>query len=598
METKTGKEVIVKIKIKTITSNRYKEKIKREEKIMKNAKKLVALLLTFVMMLAMTVAAFADETSAHTITITNADPAKAHTYEAYQVFKGTLADGKLTKLEWGDGVVGAAILTELQKDETFKNAKTAQDVADIIGKYADNSADIDKFASIVGAHLGTVAATSSETASSYTLNVTGDGYYFVKDQNGSITGDDKKGETYSKYMLKVIEDETIEAKDDHLKPEKKIIEGEEKLDENSAAIGDTITYEITIPMPAMDGYETYFFQMNDTLDKGLTFEKVTSITIAGGANLVTSDANGKNGADTADYSIKTSGGNGAETTLDITYKHFINYKGQSGSVVVTYEATLNEYAELTKSNDNTVKYTYSNDPAHSGEGEPGEPNPENPRGETPDSTVKTWVTKLQVLKTGDNGTKAALEGAQFTLAGEDLNVVLLTGTKFVENAEGTYYLLKDGTYTETAPTEKTTDKYADTSKKYSKETYTSTKTETGDAKSVTAVTGEDGIISFTGLKPGTYTLTEDVAPVGYNKVDPITLAITWDGDNSSFDVGNNSNKDFTYDKASNTFKLTVDNKSGATLPSTGGMGTTIFYVLGSLLAIGAAVVLISKRRAA
>ncbi|MDO4519845.1 MAG: SpaH/EbpB family LPXTG-anchored major pilin [Eubacteriales bacterium] len=568
---------------------------------MKTMKKVLALLVAFVMMLTMNITVFADGTTEHTITITNADPAKQHSYEAYQVFSGSLEGDELTMISWGSGVKGDELLAALKTDPTigtdFSSAATPADVAKVLTAYKDNSASLDAFASVVGAKLSTTKAASSETKSPYTIKVTGDGYYFVKDTTETLA----EGESYSKFMLKVMKDESIEAKDDHLTPTKKIVEGEERLDENSAAIGDTITYEISIPMPKMDGYKSYFFQMKDTLDKGLTFQKVTSIQVAG------EEIYQKDQLSTDDYTIAAPEGKGGN--LNITYKHFIDYKGKTGNVVVTYEAILNEDAELEKSNDNTVKYKYSNNPDKTGKGEPGEN--DYPTGETPEDTVKTWVTQLDVLKTGDNNTIKALEGAEFELSGDALNIVLLTGTKFEAKGytaktgetilDGEYFKLNDGTYTKTAPTDATKEKYASETDKYVKVSFENYKTETGEAKKVTAVTGEDGKIHFTGLKPGTYTLKETVAPSGYNKVADLTIVIEWDETNHTFKVGAADTADtkysgYTADTDKNTFKITVDNKSGAILPSTGGMGTTIFYVIGGLLVLAAAVLLISRRR--
>lgn len=160
-------------------------------KKMKHAKKLASLLMALVMVLGMsvgtTVTAFAANTNAHTITITN--DKSGHTYTAYQVFAGDISAGKLTNVEWGSGVNGADVLADLVKLEPYKDCKSAEDVADVLVSFGDDSAQLDAFAKVVGTHLTTVAGTSTQTASPYTISVTGDGYYFVKD-SGTIGTDD------------------------------------------------------------------------------------------------------------------------------------------------------------------------------------------------------------------------------------------------------------------------------------------------------------------------------------------------------------------------------------------------------------------------
>jgi len=570
---------------------------------MKAMKKILALVLGIVMALALSVTAFAAADTQHTITITNADPAKQHTYEAYQVLAGVVetVDGKqqLTKITWGAGVNGEALLTALKADATlgasFAGATNAVDVARILAGFGDDSTALDAFALLVGQNLkaGSVAGTSTETKSPYTINVVGDGYYFVKDKDGTVPAN--QGESYSKYMLKVITDASIEAKDDHLVPEKKIIEGEEKLDANSAAIGDVITYEITIPIPEMDGYKNYFFQMVDTMCKGLTFKEIVSVKV-GDTTLVEKTPE----SPATSYIPSTTTAANGETTLKIEFNNFIQYKGTTGNVVVRYTAILNENAELIKSNDNTVHYVYSNNPSNSGDG-----NWRENVGETPKDTVKTYVTELKVIKIGDGNEATKLAGAQFQLTGDALNTVLVDGIKFekapytaVENETvetGDYYLLKDGTYTATAPTDLTKDQYQSTTDKYVKVTYTNKKIVTSETVKAIVTTDANGLAVFTGLKPGQYTLTELVAPTGYNKVAPITFTIEWDETNG-FKVKSGDTSGVTYDAANHQFTITVDNKSGSTLPSTGGIGTTIFYALGAVLAISAGVVLVTKRR--
>jgi LPXTG-motif cell wall-anchored protein len=114
-------------------------------------------------------------------------------------------------------------------------------------------------------------------------------------------------------------------------------------------------------------------------------------------------------------------------------------------------------------------------------------------------------------------------------------------------------------------------------------------TGTGEATEIT--TDDTGAFSIEGLDAGTYYLIETDAPTGYNKLNaPITVTIAEDG-SVTFTAGNESDT-----ATGNDITVTVVNQTGAELPSTGGIGTTIFYILGSALVIGCGIVLISRKR--
>ena len=123
----------------------------------------------------------------------------------------------------------------------------------------------------------------------------------------------------------------------------------------------------------------------------------------------------------------------------------------------------------------------------------------------------------------------------------------------------------------------------------------------GSENKVTVITGADGKIVLKGLKPGTYSVKETKAPTGYN-LDPntYTLKVNWTYNDSTktgaFEKDNSSSAGVTWDGSNAKVSITIDNKSGSTLPSTGGIGTTIFYVAGSILVLAAAILLITKRR--
>lgn len=559
-------------------------------------KKIFAIMIAVFLAVAMIIpVAAAPNDHQHTITITNADPAKKHTYIAYRIFEGNLdhAEQILSDINWSNGITsGQLLLTRLKSQDfnptsytDFEDCSTAAAVAEVLVGYRNNSIKLDAFASVVGTCLNTtsgVAGTSTENASPYHINVTGDGYYFIKDKNSTVTD---PGETYSKYMLNVVSDVSIEAKDDHNVVDKDIIGADGvAVDANSASIGDTITYRTTIAIPEMDGYKAYTFTMSDTLSKGLTFQGITSVVV--GESHLTADTD----TEQKDYAVSAVKNADGTTSLTVDYHDFIQYKGTEGDVVVTYTAVLNDEAELGKTgNPNTVRYIYSNNPSSTGEGNPGT------TGVTPDSTVVTYTTGIEILKVDDEDNTILLEGAKFKIEGEGVNIIVSTGTKFEESSyvaqEGetidadVYYKLEDGSYTKVAP-----DPVPDVT--YVLVHYRHV-TQATAAAPADATTGPDGKANFNGLGAGQYIITELEAPDGYNLLDhPVHFGINWTAD-KGFTLAAGSTQGVTVDANTKTFKVTIENRTGSVLPNTGGIGTTIFMIVGGVMILGAAVVLVS-----
>ena len=272
-------------------------------------------------------------------------------------------------------------------------------------------------------------------------------------------------------------------------------------------------------------------------------------------------------------------------------------------VVLTYTAILNENAVIAgDGNPNDVKLSYSNDPNNSGDGsttppeKPEKPTPEHPTGETPKIEVVTYTTELTILKKDEYN--KFLPGVEFTLTGNGVNIVLVTEEAFTEAADGEYWKLKDGTYTTTAPTmaDDETDNsadYDDVNKKYEKTTTVVTKGNVGEtATDVVGVVGADGTVTFKGLGVGEYTITETKTLPGYNTIEPIKFTLTFNAETKSFA---SDNKNVTVG-GYNTLETSIVNQKGSLLPSTGGIGTTIFYVVGGILVIGAGILLVAKKR--
>ena len=251
---------------------------------------------------------------------------------------------------------------------------------------------------------------------------------------------------------------------------------------------------------------------------------------------------------------------------------------------------------------NDAVLEFSNDPNWNPD-KPGNEGKEPPKGITPESDAEVYLTKVIVEKVDEN--KRFLTGAKFKLEkdGAVMAPVVTYGERFVEatefaEGETKYWLLTDGTYTTTDPATPNIDtsKYADVNKTYKKEIYTiasETTAETPDE--IIVEVGETGRVSFSGLGTGTYWLTEIKAPSGYNLLEkPIELVISFNHENGTFHY------DWRHDGAevalSATMSIQIVNTKGNVLPETGGVGTTMFYVFGGIMVLGATVLLITKKR--
>lgn len=596
---------------------------------MRKTKSLLALLCAVVAAFVLAVPAFAA-TGSHTITIKS--KTDGHTFEAYQVFSGELdtEENTLTNVKWGDGVNGAALLAALKAENSpfasygegnpFANAENAADVAKAVEGLTGSAKWVDTFADMVGKNLtttksGTLDGPEGEKPYVYTISGVASGYYFIKDQDGSLAGGDN---AYTKFILEVVHNVTVEAKADVPPIDKSItgVSGRDdqfSLDNVDAAIGDDVEFTLKSRVPNMDGYNRYKFVVTDTLSKGLLLAgdfgtDDVEITFTNGDQSYT--------VPKANYTVDVSSVADGETSLKIVFDNFIQYAGstedpvrqsyEGWDITIVYHATVDQDAVIgNQGNPNTVHLEYTNDPNY--DYQPGnEPGDDEPAGITPDSKVTVFVTGLEIIKTDENN--QPLTGAKFKLEGTALNTVMVTRGVFEESESGTYYALKDGTYTQQVPNEDTEDKYLSIETKY--QLVNKTEPITWSEEVVyEGYVGSDGIIRFDGLKglaEGTYTLTETVVPDGYNGIEQIKFTVTFhapEGDNPAFwtfDVtsGNAEIADKGGQGAAlGVYSTTIVNKSGATLPSTGGIGTTIFYAVGATLVIGAGVVLVSRYRA-
>ena len=391
-------------------------------------------------------------------------------------------------------------------------------------------------------------------------------------------------------------DVTLEIKADQPGIEKKI-DGDTDTDDtteglvdyNNAAIGDKVPYVLTTRVPDMTGYTKYYFVVNDTLSKGLSFNGDVTITL--GDTTLTKDT---------DYTVTATENADGTTSVEIVFKNFIQYKNaEKRNITITYSATVNGQAVIGVAGDpNAVTLTYSNNPNISDSGttdQPDKPTEGSPVGETPEDETRTYVTAIELIKVDPEGNR--LTDAEFTVTGQKTNIVLLRKEVFTKAEEGDYWKLKNGTYTTTEPTEETKADYESITDRYSKEIKAET-IQTRESVTATGVVGSDGILRVEGLSAGEYTITEVKAPAGYNLLKtPIVIRIDW-----SAPAASSTDCSWTVSGVEGAVvigglvKVTIENNAGTELPSTGGIGTTIFYVLGGALVLAAVVLLVTRKR--
>ncbi len=473
------------------------------------------------------------------------------------------------------------------------------------------------------------------------------GYYLIVDVT-DVNGTDA---VLNAAVLQPTTSLVIDVKTSKPTLEKKVVEEDsnEAGDTNNAAINDTVTFEITSQVPDMSHYDYYKFVVSDVLSKGLTFKEITSVVITpktGSAIEVLNKANNDTPADAKyTYELNTSDSSAADvltgeyiggTALRIVfnnfYENYMDYK--EAEIKITYTATLNEKAKVgTEGNPNQARLLYWNDPDVEGTGDDFTTDTEHPdpQGISPWQETYTFTTALRLTKVETvDGEVHPLEEAKFKITGEKLESEIVVGRTFVESETGSYYLLADGTYTLEAPTDKTSDKYASADTKYEmvvtnpeEGKVTGTQPDVAYETMVDAATGQ---ILIVGLPAGVYYIEETKAPLGYNKlVNPIRVEISvvgysynegdekwtctwtatqgeWDAENEQYlqldGVTNPSTITYSGEIGgfAGGFAFNVENNRGALLPRTGGIGTTIFYVVGGVLVVIAAVLLVLKRR--
>ncbi len=502
---------------------------------------MLALLAAFALVLAMAVPAFADGAT-YQLKV-NASGTN-HTYNVYQIFSGEMSTNEagakvLSNIKWGANGTGKT------GDAVEKNVLTVLESA--------TGSDSEKLAVITSyVKLDTSVFATLNSENSYAANVPA-GYYLVKDADNTLNGTD---EAYTTFLVNVV-GENVALTPKSAKPSVDKFVQDEAADKDihstdsdgwgktaDHAINESFKFKLTATLPQdvdFGAYSTYKVQFTDTMSAGVTFESIDSVTV-GGQNVT-------------DYvCTATAGQAGGEWTLTINdIKRISGVSLDNGAeIVVVYKAHLNEKAHVNHengatTNENKVYLEYSNNPNASGSGE---------LGKTPEENVWVFTYEVDNTKVKGNTENEPLAGAGFRLykdAGCSQEVALIYDTTL-----GAYRPTKDG--------------------------------ETGVEMKSAEETGKFNIV---GLDAGVYYMRETTTPTGYNTCDDVRIVIS--ASHQKTESSNNVTFTNNGENASNLTN-TIVNNAGTTLPSTGGMGTTVFYVVGGGLMAVAVVLLVTKKR--
>lgn len=523
--------------------------------MMKKAiKKLLAALLAVAMVCAMAIPAFAYNIKE--------DINKDHSFEAFQIFKGDVEGNKISNATWGSNITNPDVfLSKLKEDSTigsqFSKATTDQDVLAVISKWSNSDNDSIAFARFVCKYLYPTADANPTHAAigNHTLHFDDAGYYLIVDTTYFKPGDSYVA--YNSFMLTVTQanwNVDVTPKVEKPSVKKEVYDNQDGTSNEAGfgssadhAINEEFKFKLTATLPASnvhvyDYYDKYTVIFNDTLSEGITFDRLDTVEITNGTTSQVIDSNKYTLYEKQPY-----------LTLGIddvkTCASGLNLN-DGATITVTYTAHLNDKAFVNTTsgssteNKNSVQLQYSNNPKDS----------EAYWGFTPESEVRVYTYQLNNTKYRDDDTTGnELAGAGFRLYSdkdctEEQEVKLYKKDNF-------YYPIKDAT-----------DKAQDAVEMFS---------------------DEHGQFNVKGLDAGTYYLKETNPPAGYSACadKKIVISATHTEYNVNLSGESNLNNKIINIKA-----------GGITLPSTGGIGTTIFYVVGGGLMVAAIVLLVTKKR--
>ena len=520
-----------------------------------------------------------------------------HNYSAYKIFNGTVEGDNLTNISFAKANGFDAFLAALKADKTigdnFTTASTVAEVANVLSGFQDKSDDAKAFADFVATHATLLAApvtgVKDSSTGKETIPLDSDGYYVII-ETGATGGNDYARTSYILTQYDASKGAEIAVKSAAPTVDKQVYDNDDKAatgDNNGwgesadHAINESFQMKLIATIPAdkdFAAYKAYKVAFHDTYNKGITFEGIASVTVAG----KTVNA----GEAKTDYQLAS---NTTNRTLDITINDIVPAITAASkklgtdeiTVEVIYNVHLNEDAatvnasasDLSNSYDNVNGdyLEYSNNPNWNGSGTatPGEDTPgdDESTGKTPKDYV--WVFTYESNNNKVDDANKPLTGAKFQIKNGD------TVIKLVDKGNGEYVVADQSL--EVSTSEGASPKIVDTM----------------------VSTGTDAKFNIKGLDAGTYTLAETAAPQGYKVAADTVFHIS--ATHSEGKTENNVDTELAdvtlATGEGNSLNHTIVDSSSSKLPSTGGMGTTLFVLGGGCMAGLAGIYLISKKRA-